>query len=285
MMNKFEDLLVNKGLYDAVDISVEDLEEMQRYLSKSEYTGNNIDCYCINCETNRVFEYCDCEVREETGIMRMSYCDEDSTRSRKPKPEELFKEFLNRRYSLSYRCTRDRNHSIIFDLITTDSQIIKVGQYPSVADMTMPEIKKYRGILGKQYRDYSKAVGLFANGIGIGSYVYLRRIIENLVYDKFSQVAEKVNMPIEEFSSLHFDEKIDTLSAYLPDLLVSNKNLYGIVSKGIHELSEEECLSMFPCIQAGIELILDDILAEREKAKKAKAFEKFVSDTTGRLKS
>ena len=51
-MDKIEDLLVNKGLYDAVDISVEDLNEMQKYLSKSEYTNNNIDCYCINCELN-----------------------------------------------------------------------------------------------------------------------------------------------------------------------------------------------------------------------------------------
>ncbi|MEG0835816.1 MAG: hypothetical protein RR413_10270 [Christensenellaceae bacterium] len=284
-MNKFEDLLVDKGLYDAVDISVEDLKEMQKYLSKSECTDNNIDCYCVNCETNRVFEYCNCEVREETGVIRMNVFDDETGRSRKLKPEEAFKTFLNRRYSLTYRCTRDRNHSIIFDLITTDTQVMKVGQYPSVADMTIPEIKKYRTILGKQYRDYSKAVGLFANGIGIGSYVYLRRIIENLLYDKFSQAADEVKMSIQEFSKLHFDEKIDTLRAYLPDLLVSNKSLYGIVSKGIHELSEEECLSMFPCIQTGIELILDDILAEKEKAKKAKAFEKFVSDTTGKLKS
>lgn len=43
-MDKFENLLVNKGLYDAVDISVGDLAEMQKYLSKSEYTDNNIDC-------------------------------------------------------------------------------------------------------------------------------------------------------------------------------------------------------------------------------------------------
>lgn len=284
-MNKFEDLLVNKGLYDGVDISVEDLEKMQKYLSKSEYTDNNIDCYCVNCETNRVFEYCNCEVREETGAIRMNIFDEETGRSRKPKPEEAFKGFLNRRYSLTYRCTRDRSHTIIFDLITTDSQIIKVGQYPSVADMTIPEIKKYRSILGKQYRDYSKAVGLFANGIGIGSYVYLRRIIENLVYDKFSQAARELSISVEEFSKLHFDEKIETLNAYLPDLLVSNKNLYGIVSKGIHELSEEECLSMFPCIRTGIELILNDILAEKEKAKKAKEFEKFVADTAGKLKS
>lgn len=63
-----------------------------------------------------------------------------------------------------------------------------------------------------------------------------------------------------------------------------NKNLYGIVSKGIHELSEEECLAMFPCIRTGIELILDDVLAEKEKAKKEKIFEKFVADTTGKFK-
>lgn len=283
-MDKFEDLLVYKGLYDTVDISVKDLAEIQKYLSNNEYTDNNIDCYCVNCETNRVFEYCNCEVREETGVIRMDIFDNETGRSRKPKPEEAFKGFLNRRYSLTYRCTRERSHTIIFDLITTENQIMKVGQYPSVADMAIPEIKKYRSILGKQYRDYSKAVGLFANGIGIGSYVYLRRIIENLVFDKFSQAAEKLDISLDDFSKLHFDEKIDKLSDYLPDLLVRNKNLYGIVSKGIHELSEEECLSMFPRIRAGIELILDDILAEKEKSKKEQAFEKFVADTTGKLK-
>ena len=58
----------------------------------------------------------------------------------------------------------------------------------------------------------------------------------------------------ECFLKLHFDEKIETLSDYLPDLLVRNKNLYGIVSKGIHELSEEEFLAMFPCIRTGIDI-------------------------------
>lgn len=282
-MDKFEDLLVNKGLYDAIEISVENLVEMQKYLSKSEYTDNNIDCYCVNCGTYRVFEYINCEVREETGFVRVNVFD-DSQR-RKPKPDKAFREFLNRRYSLTYHCTRERTHTIIFDLITTDdNKILKVGQYPSFADMVIPEIKKYRLILGKQYREFSRAIGLFANGIGIGSYVYLRRIIESLVFDKFSQVSTDLDISADAFDKLHFDEKIDALSAYLPDLLVSNKNLYGIVSKGIHELSEEECLEMFPCIRTGVELILDDTLAEKEKTRKAKEFEKFVADTTGKFK-
>lgn len=63
----------------------------------------------------------------------------------------------------------------------------------------------------------------------------------------------------------------------MPEVLVANKNIYGIVSKGIHELSEEECREMFPYIKAGIELILDSLLAEKERKSKEKIFEKFVA--------
>lgn len=282
-MDKIEDLLVNKGLYDSIGITIDDLEELHKYLSRSEFTGNNIDCYCIHCGTNRIFEFSDCEVHEETGFLRMPVLDE-SSRAKKPKPEEIFSSYLSRRYVLTYRCTREKSHTIVFDLITTNDKIIKIGQFPSVADLAMPEIRKYKSILGNQYREYSRAIGLFANGIGIGSYVYLRRIIENLVFDKFKQVSDKLGVMAEDFGTLRFDEKIDTLKDYLPDLLVKNKNLYGIVSKGIHELSEEECLAMFPCIKTGIELILDDIGVEKERVAKAKEFEKFVADTTGKLK-
>lgn len=169
-------------------------------------------------------------------------------------------------------------------MITTDDKIIKIGQYPSVADLIIPEIAKYKAVLGTQYREFSKAVGLFAHGIGIGSFVYLRRIIENLVFDKYNEVAEDLEIPKEEFERLKFDQKIETLKDHLPEVLVSNKNVYGIVSKGIHELSEEECREMFPYIKAGIELILDALLAEKERKAKEKIFEKFVAQKTGELK-
>ena len=35
-MGKIEELLVNKGLYDSVDISIDDLREIEKHLSKSE---------------------------------------------------------------------------------------------------------------------------------------------------------------------------------------------------------------------------------------------------------
>ena len=283
-MGKIEELLVNKGLYDSVDITVDDLDEIEKCLTKDEYAGNTIDGFCVHCATNRVFEYTNSEVHEDTGIMRMSVFDDGNPKVRRPKREEQFRRYLNKRYAMTYRCTRDRQHFIIFDLITTDDKIIKVGQYPSVADLVIPEIAKYKPVLGTQYREFSKAIGLFAHGIGIGSFVYLRRIIENLVFDKYNEVSENLEISNTEFMRLKFDEKIEALKPYLPEVLVANKNIYGIVSKGIHELSEEECREMFPYIKAGIELILDSLLAEKERKSKEKIFEKFVAKKTGELK-
>ena len=282
-MGIIEGLLVTKGLYDAVDITVDDLEEMEKHLSESEYTRNTIDCYCVQCETNRVFEFADCKVYKKTGMV-MNIFDDPNVRSKKPKKEEIFKTYLNRRYVLTYCCTRDRQHSILFDLIVTDDKVIKIGQFPSVADLVVPEIAKYRSILGKQYRELSKSVGLFAHGIGIGSFVYLRRIIESLVFDKFDQTKDKLGMSKEDFLHQKFDAKIETLKDYLPPILVENKNVYGIVSKGIHELSEDECIAMFPCVKAGIELILDELIAQKERKEKEKVFMQFVAQKTGELK-
>lgn len=283
-MGKIEELLVSRGLYDSIDITIDDLDELEKFLSKDEYANNTIDCFCPNCKTNRVFTYINSEIHEKTGIVRMNIFDEATAKTRKPKKEEIFNTYLNKRYVLTYRCTMNNEHTILYDLIISDNKIIKIGQYPSVADLIIPEIKKYKTILGSQFVEYSKAVGLSAHGIGIGSFVYLRRIIEKLVFDKFDEVKDELSISREDFEHLKFDAKIDTLKDYLPAILVTNKNMYGIVSKGIHELSEEECCKMFPFIRTGIELILDDLLAERERKEKEKIFENFVSQKTGELR-
>lgn len=284
VMDKIEELLVNKGLYDSIDITIDDVPELIKYLSKSEFSDNTIDCFCVHCGTNRVFSYSNSEVHENTGLMRINIFDDVSGRARVPKEKEIFNSYLNKRYVLTYCCTRDKSHSILFDLIIGSDKIIKIGQYPSVADLVIPEIAKYKSVLGGQYREFSKAVGLFAHGIGIGSFVYLRRIIENLVFNKYKEVSDKLDISEDDFERLRFDEKIAELKEFLPSVLVENKNIYGIVSKGIHELSEEDCREMFPYVKAGIELILDDLLAEKERKEKEKVFEKFVAQKTGELR-
>ena len=63
-------------------------------------------------------------------------------------------------------------------------------------------------------------------------------------------------------------EKILLLRDFLPAFLVQNREMYGILSKGVHDLTEQECLEYFPVAQKGIELILDDEMERLERKAK-----------------
>jgi hypothetical protein len=70
------------------------------------------------------------------------------------------------------------------------------------------------------------------------------------------------------------EEKILLLKNYLPPFMVEHKQWYGIVSKGLHELSEQECIDYFPIVREGIEIMVSqkaDRLEREEKEKNAGA--------------
>ena len=45
--------------------------------------------------------------------------------------------------------------------------------------------------------------------------------------------------------------------------MVTNKNIYSILSKGIHELNEQECIDYFDTLFESIIMILDEILEKK----------------------
>jgi hypothetical protein len=61
--------------------------------------------------------------------------------------------------------------------------------------------------------------------------------------------------------------------------------LYGILSKGIHELSEQECLDIFLVVKLGIELILDEKIKQKEQEDKVKQGEQLINKVSTKLKS
>lgn len=166
-----------------------------------------------------------------------------------------------------------------------DSILIKVGQYPSVADIHIGQVKQYDKVLDKSIlREFTKAIGLAANGVGIGSFVYLRRIFENLIFDAFNEAKNDNAVDEGLFNSLRMDEKIKSLKGYLPSFIVENNSIYGILSKGIHELTEEDCLAYFDCMRQSIELILDERLEQLEKKKKIDEVKKTLNNITSQIK-
>jgi hypothetical protein len=169
-------------------------------------------------------------------------------------------------------------------LFVTSDEIFKIGQYPSIAEISQPELKKYRGVLTKEkYSELNRGIGLITHGVGIGAFVYLRRIFEDLIEEAHLSLKDSEGWDEDKFLNSRMSEKIELLRNELPEFLVENKALYGILSKGIHELTEDVCKEYFSTVKLGIELILDEKLEKRKKREKIEAAKKSISAITSEL--
>ena len=135
------------------------------------------------------------------------------------------------------------------------------------------DLKKYQKLLKDSYRELTRAVGLHSAGVGIGAFVYLRRIFESICEEAHQKCVGLDDWNEAEYHSRRFNEKIEYLEefgeAILPDEIAPIKaKLYGVLSKGVHEYTEAECQELFPYLQMAIELILDRKLAALEQEKK-----------------
>jgi len=219
-----------------------------------------LDAYCPRCESHSIF------VRTKPFSLK---------RDREPNWLEM------QSFDVVFTCSRNASHQMLFMVKVNNKTrtMQKVGQYPSLADLNMYDVKKYRGLLDKAtFQELTKAIGLAAHGVGIGSFVYLRRTFENLV-EEAHQAAQtdragwvgSESWDEEAYQAARMSEKIQILKEYLPEFLVENRVIYGILSKGIHELSENECLAAFPAVKVGIEIILDGNLEQAARRKKLDA--------------
>lgn len=173
-----------------------------------------------------------------------------------------------------FKCPRpgsNSSHNHIYVFRIKDQELIKIGQSPSIADLAKKEIKKYRAFDENIYKELNRAIGLSSYGIGVGSFVYLRRIIEkNIVVPILQNLLEKQEITQDDLFQSDFKKKIDLAKDYLPEFLVSNKKIYSILSKGIHQLEEKECNESFPLLRTAIEIILDEKIEKQEREEKNK---------------
>jgi hypothetical protein len=172
---------------------------------------------------------------------------------------------------IELNCTANEEHkfNVIF-MLDENGFLTKIGQSPSIRDFDNAS-KRYKSIIKDKFTrvELNTSIGLKSHGIGIGSFVYLRRIFERLIYEQYEVYLQENPAANKNEFPKHMHEKIDYLKDYLPPLLVKNKNtLYAILSKGIHQLSEKECLDNYDTVYAAIIIILEKKLESDEKRKK-----------------
>jgi len=203
------------------------------------------------------------------------------------KENSTFEGYNNTRYSndkllpvnsinnITLRCKRTEE-VFNFYVYVGEEDVQKIGQFPSVADLNIGQIAKYDKVLSKEkLKEFTRAIGLKANGVGIGSFVYLRRIFEHLIEQEHLEAKKSNTWDEASFLKSRMNEKIQMLEEYLPVFLIENKELYGILSLGIHQLNEQQCLSYFDGVRMGIEEILEEkIIVQQRRDRKNMAQQK-----------
>ncbi|PAW40200.1 hypothetical protein CKQ70_10960 [Bacillus toyonensis] len=270
-----ENLFLDTGLYDKLDFP----EDYKAIFRKLFINSNELqfDCYCLYCKKDSLFKFSD-KTLHNSMYKNLHDAQMDGSL-------DLYWNAFSYPIQLQFTCQRNHSHKYSITFVSQgNNELIKIGQFPSIADLEKHSIDKYRKILKSDYEEFSKAIGLYSHGIGVGSFVYLRRIFENLIEECKQKALLESLLDVEIFRHSKMDEKIKMLEDFLPSFLVENRKLYSILSKGIHELTEDECLKLFPNIQLAIELILDEKIHQIEKNNKIKSVSKFIADTAAKHK-
>ena len=248
--NEVMQKIASLGLYDSINYDDNVKDVISDYLCGRDYNNLAIDIYCPFCRKLTTINPSNENQLNNFGITN-------------------YAAFVDGKLNflvLHFRCARDFNHYFCIQLIYIEKQLYKIGQFPSRATIDAPELNRFKKILPEEkLSDLKRAIGLFSHGVGAGSFIYLRRVYEYLIFEAKEEAKNDSSFNIELFDKSIMIEKIELLKNYLPSFLINNKSAYGILSKGVHELSEKECLNSFNLLEKTIELILQEKLEKKEK--------------------
>lgn len=261
------ELLLESSLFVSMPISEADRETMVALRDGK----IQLDAFCNGCGRPSIFKsYRLPNVGGGAGMRQMARAD-----------DWMFKPTSFTTVISCQRCPR--NYTYYFRQTAKD--LMKVGQYPSMEDILASDLQPYRKLLRPEdFAELRRAGGLISHGIGIGSFVYLRRIFERLIALHYDEL-KKADKVVDGFWDMRMDDKIQALASVLPPALVKYRKTYAILSKGLHELDEDTCRKHYPVVRAAIIRILEQDLQARQSQEAEAELERQVNDIHGEMKS
>jgi hypothetical protein len=231
-----------------------------------------LDLHCENCGGTRAFKF----TEEYAPVL-----------SKGLKFEELDYECKN--------CKEDNKFRKRFCLaVLGEAQtgaVQKIGEYPAYSPVTS---RKVYDLIGENHREmFLKGRRAELRGLGIGAFAYYRRIVDDqkeLIIDQLENVAKRLGATpdvLEVFASAKNEDQFSNAlkqikDALPPALFVSGHNpltiLYDVLSDGIHDLSDEECLTHARTVRTLL-IALADRMSEisKDEAKVKEAIGAFLS--------
>jgi len=179
---------------------------------------------------------------------------------------------------VAFTCVSCRNFSksflVKFEKLENDLlKVTKIGENPQ---KELPRSKVLSKFFKDDKKEYNKAVVCLANGYGVAAFAYMRRIVENNINSLLDLIQEDMDKDSSLALSLAelkktspMSDKIRIANNALPDYLKPDGfnplgQIYGLLSDGVHSLTDNECLEKAENLQACIEYLISELAAHKQ---------------------
>ncbi len=174
-------------------------------------------------------------------------------------------------------CHKDRREFLVEQVL--DEETIKIQKYGELPRRGLARDKVLQKFFSEDSEYYEKAVVCLCHGYGIAAFAYFRRIVENNIFqllDLINEDAENAPNPDEVKKALAdlkvespMSEKIKIANKALPEYLKPSGlnplgKMYQVLSEGVHNLNDEECLQKTNEIQECLKYLISE-LSDRKK--------------------
>lgn len=168
------------------------------------------------------------------------------------------------------------------DTITEQyGRLMKIGQFPPFEIKPNRDLMKF--LSSEDQENYRKSLICQSQSYGVASFAYLRRIVENEMIRLVEALSEIDRRESKEIKKLLENFKVDHVMTtliegiyqYLPSSLKSIgsnplKILYGQLSGGIHEFSDDECLNKAENMDILLNFVVKKIKEENSEVLEAR---------------
>ena len=197
---------------------------------------------------------------------------------------------------IRYQCANCKDTRKVYSLVVTITTIPsgicgKIGEFPAYGPPVPSRLIK---LIGPDREIFLNGYRCENQGLGIGAFAYYRRVVEhqkNRILEEIIKVSEKMDAPEDKINTLRaaiaenqFSTALKMVKDAIPEFLLIDGHspmrlLHDALSRGVHELSDAECLERASTVR----LVLGE-LSERlsillkNKAELSKAISTFMHD-------
>ncbi len=171
-------------------------------------------------------------------------------------------------FYVTYRCANCTKTVKLYSLSATINMVgeshgicYKFGEYPPYGPPVPSRLIK---LIGPDRDIFLKGRGCENQGLGIGAFTYYRRVVENQknrILEEIIRVSKKIGASQDKIDTLsnaieetQFSTALNMAKNAIPESLLIDGHspmrlLHHALSRGVHELSDEECLELASTIR------------------------------------